>query len=85
MVTVSAGRSREPKLPRVTAREAERATLRDGWYTVGGSGGHRQFRHATKRGRITIPMHSGGDLPPGTVKSIIGQASLTVQHFIDLL
>ncbi len=72
------------KLPRVGAREAQRAIERDGWYAIGGTG-HRQFRHDTKRGRVTIPMHSGGDMTPGTAKSIIRQAGLTVQEFVDLL
>ena len=74
-----------PRLPRVTAREAQRAVERDGWYAVPSSGGHRQFRHASKPGRVTIPMHSGGTMTPGTVKSIIHQAGLTIDEFIALL
>lgn len=74
-----------PRLPRVTAREARRAVERNGWYHIGGAG-HQQFRHPTTvHGRVTIPMHSGGDMTPGTIKSIIRQAVLTVQEFIDLL
>ena len=75
-----------PRLPRVTAREVQRAIERDGWVSAGGKGGHRQFTHPTKRGRVTIPTHGGGAiLPPGTIKSIIAQAGLTVDEFTDLL
>ena len=74
-----------PRLPRVTAREAQRAVERDGWRVVPSSGGHRQFRHPTKPGRVTIPIHGGGAMTPGTVKSIIAQAGLTVDEFIALL
>ncbi len=63
-----------PKLPRVTAREAERAILKDGWYVVGGSGSHRQYRQSTKGGRVTIAMHAGAVLTPKAIASIIAQA-----------
>ncbi len=69
----------------MTAREARRAIERDGWRVVKSSGGHQHFLHPSKPGRVTIPIHSGGDLPPGTLKGILTQAGLTVQGFIDLL
>ena len=74
-----------PRLPRVTAKEAVRAVERDGWRSVKSSGGHRHFRHPTKPGRVTIPIHGSGDLTPGTVKGILAQAGLSVEAFIDLL
>ena len=73
------------RLPRVTAREARRAIERDGWFAIKSSGGHQHFRHPTTPGRVTIPVHSGGNLTPGTVKGIVTQAGLSVQAFIDLL
>jgi predicted RNA binding protein YcfA (HicA-like mRNA interferase family) len=74
-----------PRLPRVTAREAERAILKDGWYAVGGSGSHRQFRHPRKGGRVTIAMHTSVILKPKAIASIIAQAGLTVDQFLALL
>ncbi|MCF9034729.1 type II toxin-antitoxin system HicA family toxin [Acinetobacter nectaris] len=47
----------------------------DGWYEVGVKGSHHQFKHPTKKGRVTIP-HPKKDLPSGTVKNILKQASL---------
>jgi predicted RNA binding protein YcfA (HicA-like mRNA interferase family) len=37
----------------------------DGWQLVRISGSHHHFRHAGKRGLVTIP-HPKKDLPPGT-------------------
>lgn len=34
--------------------------------------------------RVTVPYHTK-DLKPGTLKSIIEQAGLTVEEFLDLL
>jgi len=49
---------------------------RDGWYFVAQKGSHRQFKHPTKSGRVTIPGNLNDDLPPGTSKSILIQAGL---------
>ena len=48
----------------------------DGWYFVSQKGSHRQFKHPTKSGRVTIPGALNNDLSPGTVKSILKQAGL---------
>lgn len=69
----------------MTAREAERAILRDGWRRVGGSGSHRQYQHATKPGAITIAFHAGQIIAPGTLSNILRQAGLTVDQFRALL
>lgn len=47
----------------------------DGWYHVNTKGSHRQYKHDTKKGRVTIP-HPKKDLPIGTVNSILKQAGL---------
>ncbi len=47
----------------------------DGWKQVPSKGGHLQFRHPIKMGRVTIPIHSR-DIKPLTVKSILKQAGL---------
>lgn len=45
----------------------------DGWVQVATRGSNRQFRHPTKRGRVTVP-HLEKDIPAGTVASIYRQA-----------
>ena len=34
---------------------------------------------------VTVPVYSGRDLKPGTLRSIIRQAGLTVEEFKELL
>ncbi len=48
----------------------------DGWYRVPAKGGHRQYKHPTKPGRVTIAGHPSHDLAPGTLNSILKQAQL---------
>jgi len=48
----------------------------DGWYLVATRGGHRQYKHSTKPGRVTIAGHPGDDLAPGTLNSVFKQAQL---------
>jgi len=49
---------------------------RDGGYRVPATGGHRQFKHAVKLGRVTVSGKASDDLPPGTLNSILKQAGL---------
>ena len=39
-------------------------------------GGHRQYKHAAKPGRVTISGNLGDDVKPGTLGSIKRQAGL---------
>ena len=49
---------------------------RDGWVQVVSSGGHRQFKHGKKPGRVTVSGHMGEDMPKGTLASVKRQAGL---------
>lgn len=57
------------------AREMEKILTNDGWYLVKQVGSHKQYKHPTKPGKVTIPFHSG-DIDKGTAKSILIQAGL---------
>jgi predicted RNA binding protein YcfA (HicA-like mRNA interferase family) len=48
----------------------------DGWYQVKSKGSHRQFKHPTKSGRVTIAGKPSDDLAPKTFESILKQAGL---------
>jgi predicted RNA binding protein YcfA (HicA-like mRNA interferase family) len=48
----------------------------DGWFLVATKGSHRQYKHQTKPGRVTIAGHPNDDLAPGTLNSILKQAKL---------
>jgi predicted RNA binding protein YcfA (HicA-like mRNA interferase family) len=73
-----------PRLPRVTARETLRAIEADGWSVVRTAGSHTHLAHPTKPGIVTIAMHAGTILP-GTLRSIIRQAGLTIVQFTALV
>lgn len=48
----------------------------DGWRLVVTKGSHRQYKHPTKPGRVTIAGHPADDLAPGTLNSVMKQAQL---------
>jgi len=48
----------------------------DGWHVVRTRGSHRQLKHATKRGKVTVSGKESLDIPPGTLNSILKQAGL---------
>ena len=56
--------------------EVLRILLDAGWYFASQRGSHRQFKHATRPGRVTLPGKPGDDLAPGTLNSILKQAGL---------
>lgn len=57
-------------------RDAIRRIEADGWYVVKSRGGHRQFKHPVKPGRVTISGGRNDDLAPGTLNSIKQQSQL---------
>lgn len=48
----------------------------DGWRLIRTRGSHRQFKHATKRGKVTVAGAPSIDLRPKTLRSILRQAGL---------
>jgi predicted RNA binding protein YcfA (HicA-like mRNA interferase family) len=50
----------------------------DGWYEVGQTGSHKQFRHPSKPGRVTVP-HPVKDMKIGTLKSIQAQSGVELR------
>ena len=48
----------------------------DGWFLVATRGSHRQFKHASKAGRVTVAGKPSHDLAPGTLNSIYKQTNL---------
>ena len=57
-------------------RDAIRLVESDGWLLVNQAGSHRQYKHATKPGKVTIAGHPSAELAPKTLKSILDQAGL---------
>lgn len=57
-------------------REIVKRIEADGWYRIKSKGGHRQYKHSVKRGRVTIPGQMNADLDTKTERSILRQAEL---------
>ena len=72
------------KLPRVSAAEAVRALERAGFFLARQSGSHRIYKNAEGR-RATVPYHSGKELHPKVLKSILRDADLTTEEFLELM
>jgi len=74
-----------PRLPALKAKEVVSALERAGFFVHHTSGSHAQLKHPSNpRLRVTVPKHSR-PVPTGTLRSIIRQAGLTVEEFLDLL
>ena len=59
----------------MNSREVIKKLHEDGWFEVNQVGSHKQFKHASKVGRVTVPDPKR-DIPVGTLKSIEKQAGI---------
>jgi predicted RNA binding protein YcfA (HicA-like mRNA interferase family) len=74
------------KLPVVNGKRVIQALTRAGFLVNRIVGSHHVLVYPDDPTRtVTVPVHAGRDLKPGTVRSIIRQAGLTVEEFSDLL
>jgi predicted RNA binding protein YcfA (HicA-like mRNA interferase family) len=61
----------------MTSKEIIKILENDGWYLSAAKGSHHQFKHRDKPGKVTVP-HPRKDLKPGTLISILKQASIDI-------
>ena len=59
----------------MTSKEILKELRKDDWMEIGQRGSHLSLKHPIKPGKVTLPIHSG-DLPRGTLNSILKQAGL---------
>jgi predicted RNA binding protein YcfA (HicA-like mRNA interferase family) len=45
----------------------------DGWEQVRAKGSHRQFKHSSKPGTVTVAGKMNVDIPPGTLNNILSR------------
>ncbi len=58
-------------------KEIIRLVESDGWFIVRQKGSHMQFKHAKKKGLVTIACHRLSDeVDKGTLNSILKQAQI---------
>ncbi len=48
----------------------------DGWVQIRMRGSHRQFKHSSKPGTVTVAGKPNVDIPPGTLNNALKQAGL---------
>ena len=72
------------RLPRISAAEAVRVLEKAGFVLVRQSSSHSILKNAEGR-RVTVPYHSGKELHPKILKSILRDADLTVSEFQELM
>jgi predicted RNA binding protein YcfA (HicA-like mRNA interferase family) len=66
---------------RMKTRDVISALEADGWRHVATKGSHRQFKHPTKPGRVTVPFHGGNaDIGTATLTSIERQSGLKLRR-----
>jgi len=71
-----------PQLPVVSGSEAVRALGTIGFAQVSQRGSHVKLRNADGR-TVIVPLHR--ELAPGTLRSILRQADLSVDEFSELM
>ena len=58
-----------------SSREIIKILRKDGWREVECTGDHHQFKHPTKKGKVTVP-HPNKDLHKSTIRSISKQSGI---------
>ena len=62
---------------KMKARDVIKMIEQDGWYLVRQKGSHKQYKHKTKIGLVTIAAHKMSDeIAQGTLNSIFKQAQI---------
>lgn len=72
-----------PPLPVVSGKEAARVLEKLGWVFNRQRGSHMIFKKEGFRRPITIPNHT--ELDRGTLRSILRDANISVDQFIETL
>jgi predicted RNA binding protein YcfA (HicA-like mRNA interferase family) len=72
-----------PRLPQVSGRQAVRAFERAGFTVARQRGGHIAMTKTGHPLTLSVPQHRR--LKPGMLRSLIRQAGLTVDEFLELL
>lgn len=63
-------------MKRYKVREVLDILRKDGWIVVGQTGSHRQLKHTTKKGKVTVNGKKGMTLSQEILNSIWKQAGL---------
>ena len=71
-----------PRLPVISGADAVRAFQRAGWQIDRQRGSHVVLLKPGEIASLSVPQHR--ELAPGTLRSLIRAAGMTVAEFVDL-
>ncbi len=74
-----------PKLHTIKTHELLRALKRAGFAENRQKGSHLHLIRPSDGRRVTVPIHHGRDVRPGTLRGILRDADLTPDEFLELL
>ena len=67
----------------MTVRKLLKALFDDGWYLDKHRGtSHRQLKHSSKKGKVTVAGNPGDEVPKGTLHRILKQAGLSSESIL---
>ncbi len=69
------------ELPRVTGQDAIAAFEKLGFVVARTSGSHHVMKKPGHRYNLAIPVHGNKNIKPGTLRSLISGAGITVEEF----
>jgi predicted RNA binding protein YcfA (HicA-like mRNA interferase family) len=72
------------RLPRLTGKEMVRALEKAGFRVDRTRGSHVFLKHTDGRA-TSVPVHSGENLGPGLLRSILRDVELSAEELLDLL
>jgi predicted RNA binding protein YcfA (HicA-like mRNA interferase family) len=72
------------KYPILSPKQIIKALEKIGFYKISQKGSHLKFKNSTSPVKVVIiPLHS--EIAKGTLKSILEQANISLEDFLDLL
>ena len=71
------------RLTNISGKEASKAFQKAGWNPIGQVGSHLVLVKPGIRANLSIPQHK--ELAIGTLRALIRNSGLTVDHFLKLL
>lgn len=74
-----------PKLPIVSARKLIKVLRKAGFVHDRAEGSHHIFFRESDKKTISVPVHKGTDLGRGLLSSILRDADISIEDFIQML
>jgi len=74
-----------PSLPVITGKKAVKVFNKLGFSVVRIQGSHHIMKKKGHRCLLTVPVHSGKTLKPGTLRGLIRAAEVSPEHFLQVL